>query len=170
MKWRRFNSLWILLLLLLPVAAAAEVTQAVIAVDGMSCPFCAFGVEKKLKTVSGTDKVAVSMREGTATLVAEAGKSLDIGQIGRSVRAAGFTPGLLRITVVGTVKEDNENLLLDVRHSTLSIQLVRLSPQLKQQLLDLVKSGAAVSLSGTLSEAQADRPRLRPETVMEVRP
>ncbi len=41
MGWRTLGCLWILLLVLSPVTATAEVTRAVVAVDGMSRPFCA---------------------------------------------------------------------------------------------------------------------------------
>lgn len=170
MRWRMFNSLWILLLLLLPVAVAGEITRAVVSVDGMSCPFCAFGVEKKLKAVHGTAQVTVSMKGGTATLIAEDGKSLDIGQIGKAVRAAGFTPGLLRITAIGVVKEENENMLLEVRNSTLTLQLAKLQPQLKRHLLALMKSEAVVIISGTLGEPLTELPTMMAETVLEVTP
>lgn len=170
MGWQILKTLLVALLVLFPLAGAAEVTQAVISVDGMSCPFCAFGVEKRLKTVNGTDEVTVDMKKGTATLVAEEGKSLEIGQIGKAVKAAGFTPGLLRISVVGTVKKEHENLLLDVRNTILTLQLVKLSPQLKPQLSEMVNSGAVARLSGTLSEVQSDLPLMTPETVLEVTP
>ncbi len=170
MGWRTLKTLLVALFVMLPLTGVAEVTQAVISVDGMSCPFCAFGVEKKLKTVNGTDEVVVDMKNGTATLVAEDGKSIDIAQIGKAVRAAGFTPGLLRISVVGTVKEDHENLLLDVRNSTLTLQLIKLSSQLKPYLLDLVISGTVASFSGTLSEVQSNLPLLTLETVKEIMP
>jgi mercuric ion binding protein len=170
MGWQTLKTLLVPLVVLFPLTGTAEVIQAVISVDGMSCPFCAFGVEKRLKTVNGTDEVAVDMKKGTATLVAEEGKSLEIGQIAKAVRSAGFTPGLLRISVVGTVKKDHESLLLDVRNTTLTLQLVELSPQLKPRLLDLANAGATVILTGTLSEVQSDLPTLTPETVLEVTP
>lgn len=170
MGWRILNTAWVVLLILLPVTAAAEVTQAIVSVEGMSCPFCAFGVEKKLKTVNGAGEVTVNMKDGTATLVAKEDKSLDIGQISKAVRTAGFTPGLLRITAIGEVKEEKENLLLDVRNSPLIIHLVKLPPPFKQQLLVLAKSGAVASISGTVHEHVDDLPTMTPETVLEVAP
>lgn len=170
MRWRSLNWIWVVSLVLLPVTGVAEVTQAVISVDGMSCPFCAFGVEKKLKTVNGTSEVAVDMKDGTATLVVQDGKSLEIGQIGQAVRTAGFTPGRLRITAIGAVKEVNDNLLLKVRNSPRSFRLVNVKPPLKQHLLDLAKSGAVASISGTVHEHLDDLPTMTPKTVLEVTP
>lgn len=170
MGWRTLNTALVVLLVLLPVTGVAEVTRAVVSVDGMSCPFCAFGVEKKLNTVDGTSEVTVDMKGGTATLVAKDGKSLEIGQIGQAVRTAGFTPGRLRITAIGVVKQENENLLLVVRNSSLTIYLLNLPLPLKQQLLALVKSGAVASLSGTVHEHVDDLPAMTTETVLEVTP
>lgn len=170
MGWRTLSVVWVVLFLLLPVTATAEVTQAVVTVEGMSCPFCAFGVEKKLKQVEGTDEVTVNMKDGTATLVATEGKSLDIDQISKAVKASGFTAGLLRITVIGAVKEENENLLLDVRNSPLTIYLINLKPPFKQHLLDLVKSGAVASISGTVHEHVDDLPTMVPESILEITP
>lgn len=161
---------WLVLLVLLPMTATAEVTKAVISVDGMSCPFCAFGVEKKLRSVAGAERVEVTMKDGTATLIAEEGESIELGQIGPAVEAAGFTPGLLNVTAIGTVKKDNKNLLFDVRNSTLTIRLIKLSPQLKPTLLDLANSGTTVSLTGSLAEIQAELPTLTPAKVQEVTP
>ena len=170
MGWRTLRVVWVVLLVLLPMTTAAEVTQAVVTVEGMSCPFCAFGVEKKLKQVDGTDEVTVNMKDGTATLVAADGKSLDIDQINKAVKASGFTPGLLRITAIGAVKKEKENLLLDVRNSPLSIYLVNLKQPLKQHLLALAKSGAVVSVSGTVHEHVDDLPTMVPESILEVTP
>ena len=40
-------------------AARAEVLGAELEVSGMSCPFCAFGIEKKLRAVQGVRDVTV---------------------------------------------------------------------------------------------------------------
>jgi hypothetical protein len=106
--------------------------------------------------------VTVNMKEGTATLVATGGKSLDIDQINKAVKASGFTAGLLRITVIGAVKEERENLLLDVRNSPLSIYLIKLKPPFKQHLLAMAKSGAVAIISGTMHEQVEDLPAMVP--------
>lgn len=170
MGWRMLSTVWVVLLVLLPVTGAAEVTRAVVTVEGMSCPFCAYGVEKKLKAVRGAREVAVDMKEGTATLVAEEGKSLDLGQIGKAVRASGFTPGPLKITAIGTVKDEEEGLLLDVRNSPQTFHLVNPEPSVEEHLRALAGTEKAVEISGVAHEHVDDLPTMMPETVMEVAP
>ena len=33
-------------------------------VDGLACPFCAYGIEKKLNAVPGVERVETNIREG----------------------------------------------------------------------------------------------------------
>jgi copper chaperone CopZ len=170
MKRRLLINFWVVLFALLPMTASAAVTRAIVSVDGMSCPFCAFGVEKKLKTVDGVSQVEVAMKDGSATLIAEQGKSIEVGQIGPAVEAAGFTPGVLEITATGTVKQAQEDFLLEVSNSDLSIALIDLTTPLKEQLRSLTISGAVANLSGTVQDYASDRPRMTPAAVQEVTP
>ena len=169
-KWHLLNIFGFVLLFLLPLSASAEVTRAVIAVDGMSCPFCAFGVEKRLKTVSGTADVTVMMAKGTATLVAGAGESLAVGQIDEAVRKAGFTPGQLRVTAIGGLQQGPDGLLLQMNNSSLLIQTNGLSAQQKNQLDVLRTSGRSVRLSGILEGTAGEHPVLTPDKIEEVEP
>ena len=86
-------------------SAAAQVGRATVEVKGMSCPFCAFGVEKRLGAVSGVDRVIVSMKGGSAELTASKGRSIDLAAVPEAVRRAGFTPGRIEATVRGTVRQ-----------------------------------------------------------------
>ena len=52
------------LLLAIPVTSQAEILEATLQVNGMSCPFCAFGIEKKLRSVDGVQEVDVLLDEG----------------------------------------------------------------------------------------------------------
>jgi mercuric ion binding protein len=164
----------ILLLLLsfsiLPASGQAEVTRAQVAVEGMSCPFCAFGVEKKLKDVPGVAKVTVDMAGGTAALVAGEGKSLDLGRIDPAVKAAGFTPGALKITAVGTLSsgEQGEGPVFLIRGTDQVFRLVNLPDPLRDRLQALAHSGAAVEISGEAHRHVDGLPGLEPETIEEV--
>ena len=85
-------------------STAAQVGSATVEVKGMSCPFCAFGVEKRLGAVAGVDRVIVSMKGGSAELTASKGRSVDLVAVPEAVRRAGFTPGRIEATVRGTVR------------------------------------------------------------------
>lgn len=61
-----------------------------VGINGMSCPFCAYGVTKKLKKLEGVTTVYVSIDKGTADIELEAGKTLSEEQIRNAVADAGF--------------------------------------------------------------------------------
>jgi len=37
----------------------AQIRAVTVSVDGMACPFCAYGVEKKLKRVVGVESITI---------------------------------------------------------------------------------------------------------------
>ena len=74
-----------------PASGASR--QAVVAVNGMSCPFCAYGVKKHLSALPGVKSVQVEMAKGEAIVEFAPETEITDEQIQRAVRAAGFTPG-----------------------------------------------------------------------------
>ena len=83
----------------------AQVTDATVRVDGLSCPFCAYSLEKQLKKVNGTGDVVIEVNDGIAELSARKGESLGIEELDEAVGKAGFTPRGITITVVGHLEE-----------------------------------------------------------------
>lgn len=61
-------------------------------VNGMTCAFCAYGVEKNLGKLVGVEEVAVSLESKKARVVMQAGESPDEEKIREIIRDAGFTP------------------------------------------------------------------------------
>lgn len=82
---------WLLIIPLSVPAAQGQVVE--IGVAGMSCEFCAYGVEKKLKGVSGVQQAKVSLDEGKARIVMAPGQAADLTTLRKAIEAAGFTPG-----------------------------------------------------------------------------
>lgn len=60
-------------------------------VDGLACPFCAYGIEKKLHAVSGVEGVETHIREGAVIVTMQEGIVLDEAVARQAVREAGFT-------------------------------------------------------------------------------
>ena len=83
----------------------SQVTDATVRVDGLSCPFCAYSLEKQLKKVDGTGDVAIEVDDGIAALTAQDGQSIGVEQLEEAVGKAGFTPRGITITVVGHLEE-----------------------------------------------------------------
>ena len=83
--------------------AAAEILNADLRVNGMSCPFCAFGIEKKLLDVDGVTKVEVLLDEGRLHLQLQSGNTATTAAFEAAVEKAGFELAGLAIEVRGTL-------------------------------------------------------------------
>ncbi len=99
------------------MSASAQEAQVRVQVDGLTCPFCAYGLEKKLKAIDGVEKLEINIEEGVAVLTFRHSDKIDEEQIGKAVKDAGFTPG--EITV--EKKSDEQSQEADGRKVTLSI-------------------------------------------------
>ncbi len=60
-------------------------------VDGLACPFCAYGVEKKLRGVAGVEKLDIDINTGVVSVTMAEGASLDEAAARQIVKDAGFT-------------------------------------------------------------------------------
>ena len=60
-------------------------------VDGLACPFCAYGVEKKVGGLDGVEKVDIEIEEGLVAVTLADGATLDEATASRAVDEAGFT-------------------------------------------------------------------------------
>ena len=88
----------ILLLFVFTALTAANQPQKVtVRVDGLACPFCAYGLEKKLKKIESVEKLEIKINEGVVTLYFKQGAKIDKEQIAKKVKEAGFTPRELKI-------------------------------------------------------------------------
>lgn len=79
------------LLLLWSLAALAADTQYTMRVDGLACPYCAYGIEKKLKQIEGIEKIDVDLGKGLVTVNVREGSDLTEPQLVRLFKDAGFT-------------------------------------------------------------------------------
>ena len=73
------------------LATSQEVLE--IDVAGMTCAFCAYGVEKNLGELPGVETAQVSLEAKKVRVVMSAGETPDEAVIRETIRAAGFTPG-----------------------------------------------------------------------------
>jgi mercuric ion binding protein len=166
------RSLFIILLIVLIginiTLAYAEITNAKVSVVGMSCPFCAYGVEKKLKKVEGVETINVDMKEGTASLSAGEGQSINIAQIPKAVKESGFSPGKIEITAIGNVKRNDQQFALLIPDADLSIPLFKIKRSLRDRLASYEQTGALVEVRGVVHEESGGVWTLSPETVKEV--
>ncbi len=79
--------------LLLPEAASAAQTQYQLRVDGLACPFCAYGIEKELKRTNGVESLEIDINAGIVTVTMAEGAAITEARASRIVEDAGFTLG-----------------------------------------------------------------------------
>ncbi len=71
--------------------------QYTIQVDGLGCPFCAYGLEKKFKEFKHIDDVKINMENGMFTFTYPDDHALSVEQVEKQVEAAGYTPVTTKI-------------------------------------------------------------------------
>jgi len=83
------------LLTFTPIASSyaqdASEPTATIRVDGLSCPFCAYGLEKHLKKIAGVEGVEINMKSGKAIVRLKPDVQVDDAALKTAVKKAGFT-------------------------------------------------------------------------------
>ncbi len=78
-----------------PVNSQTKPEQVYIKVEvkGLSCPFCAYGLEKKLKKIDGVEDVHIDVTEGETTMRVSKEEKPSEEKLKKTVKNAGFTPG-----------------------------------------------------------------------------
>jgi mercuric ion binding protein len=61
-----------------------------IGVDGLACPFCAYGIEKKLKKIDVIEKLYTNIENGTIDLTLKEETTLSEKAIKKAISDAGF--------------------------------------------------------------------------------
>ena len=69
---------------------ADEPRQIEVTILGMACPFCAYGVQQKLKKLDGVTELEVVLETGVATLRLEEDADIPTELLQKAVKDAGF--------------------------------------------------------------------------------
>lgn len=77
--------------LLLWSASASAGERYVLGVDGLACPFCAYGIEKQLLRLDGVESAETDVKSGQVVVTLREGATLDEPTARKAVEAAGFT-------------------------------------------------------------------------------
>ena len=81
----------ITLALIWSVSALAAGTQYQMRVDGLACPYCAYGIEKKLNAIDGVEKIDVDLENGLVIVDVIEGIKLSDEQMTQRFDDAGFS-------------------------------------------------------------------------------
>ena len=94
------KKLWIVLLLVSLQAFSVDRQKVYLDVKGMTCAFCAYGLEKNLKKISGVEYVRVSLKQKKVILVLQPNQKVDqsfVDNIKKTVVDAGYTHANLTV-------------------------------------------------------------------------
>ncbi len=91
MKILKRSGLAAMLILLGTVTALAEPQSYSLKVNGLACPFCAFGIEKQLSKIDGVGDLKTDVKAGVVRLTMKDGSLLDKAEAKQAVDRAGFT-------------------------------------------------------------------------------
>ncbi len=85
----------VLVFLTEPAFGAGE-TVLEIDINGMTCPFCVYSLEKELGKLSEVKQVLISLKSNKARLTLKEGAQIDSDTLQEVVLEAGYTPGEVR--------------------------------------------------------------------------
>ncbi len=89
-------------------AQSKDMDNFTVRVDGLGCPFCAYGLEKKFKELKGIKKVTIDMETGIMNFKFPTADVLSIETIEEQVEKAGYTPVSVKITRADGKEENSE--------------------------------------------------------------
>lgn len=78
-------------LIMWSASVLADGTQYRMRVDGLACPYCAYGIEKYLKKIDGVDAIEFDLNNGLVTVNVAEGVTFSDVQMTKLFNDAGFT-------------------------------------------------------------------------------
>lgn len=104
------------------IAQNDQLDQFTVKVEGLGCPFCAYGLEKKFNEFKEIDEVKIEMETGVMTFSYPSTERLTMEKVEQQVDAAGYTAvhvkvnradGSVEETSLGQVGEVDESQLVE---------------------------------------------------------
>lgn len=77
--------------------AQEEMDKFMVQVDGLGCPFCAYGLEKKFKEFKGIKAVEIDIETGDFSFNYPSEKALTLEDVENQVEKAGYTPNEAKV-------------------------------------------------------------------------
>lgn len=71
--------------------------KVTVRVDGLSCPFCAYGLEKKIKNMEGVEDLTIYVERGRVEVIFKDKKFFEREKFEQAVKDAGFTPKDIKV-------------------------------------------------------------------------
>ncbi|MDT0606769.1 heavy-metal-associated domain-containing protein [Croceitalea rosinachiae] len=105
--------------------AQKAMDKFMVQVDGLGCPFCAYGLEKKFKEFKGIKNVKIDIETGDFSFKYPAEKALTMQAVEKQVEKAGYTPVTSKIERAnGKVEESKGAMLSDSSEGTITKKMM----------------------------------------------
>lgn len=139
--------------------AHAAVKSLTVRVDGLACPFCAYGVEKKLKKITEIETLTIDIDAGQIGITVRPGVRLAasgqddragaglVARIRKAVREGGFTPREIQATVEGEVLAHEAGWRLRIPETG---EMLALKGNGTATALNKASSNGRITLTGTI--------------------
>lgn len=92
MKKSIITTVFLTLMVVFPTVAQDGRDNFMVQVDGLGCPFCAYGLEKKFKEFKGIKDVKIDIETGDFSFSYPSDKALSMNDVEKQVEKAGYTP------------------------------------------------------------------------------
>jgi copper chaperone CopZ len=142
----------LLLVLTLAPVALAQINKVTIQVDGLACPFCAYGLQKELKRVAGVNDAKIYIDDGRAELTVTKGQPLDFNAIEQAVKKGGYTPRDIAIEATGRVEQWNGRPAFVIPENNVKLSLAENDNLQKLTGALAGQAGRAVTIAGKLQK------------------
>ncbi len=154
-------------MLISPMVLAAQVgreevlqPKVIVEVDGLACPFCAYGLEQRIQEIPSVQQSIINIEEGTVELTPNEGEHIDIDEVKAAVKAGGFTPREeVRVALAGQLIDWKGKPALSVTATNgagkkvKKIYVLKENRQLKRLKASVESSGQEVFITGQASVA-----------------
>ena len=152
--------------LLSPIIVAAQTAgetevnpKLTFQVDGLTCPFCAYGLEKRIDDIASVQQSIINLEEGIVELLPAKGQHINIDEVKEAVIAGGFTPREVHVALAGKLIDWNGTPALSISSTNragkqvTTIYVLKENRQLKRLKASAKASGQEVFITGQAAEA-----------------
>jgi mercuric ion binding protein len=146
--------------------------KVVVRVEGLTCPFCAYGLEKRIKKLSVVQELAIDIKKGAMELFPKEGKHIDLDEVKEAVKNAGFTLKDFIVVFAGKLTEwegkpaflvvstDEENQETRIKY------LLKENDQLKQLKASVESPDREVFIAGKAVKETPEKHKDHPYTIV----
>lgn len=94
--------------------AFAEIKEVEIGIDGLSCPFCVWGLKKQMKSIEAIEKLDISLKKSVASITLKGKSMLNVQDYKDAVKKAGFSVREIKIFADGRIVTYGDFLALNI--------------------------------------------------------